>query len=161
MKVVKFPHPALLTPCKAVTVFGPALAILLEGMYDTMLQERGLGLSANQVDLSFRMFTMAGPKEEKLYIVNPEIIKKSIAPANLREGCLSAPGEFLVVPERSSWVELKYQDETGKSHNRVFQGIHAVCVQHEVDHLDGKSHLQAKSLSKKVRQDVARRWGLK
>lgn len=161
MKILKFPDPALFQTCTEVSVFGPELKVLLDAMWETMVEGHGMGLAANQVGLTFRMFTMIGPEGEKLYIVNPKITKKSVLPANLVEGCLSAPGEMLTLEERASWVSLKYQDETGKECERVFSGIHSVCVQHETDHLDGKSHLQSKSLNKAKRKALAKKWGIK
>ena len=161
MKILKFPSPELFQTCTEVSVFGPELKVLLDSMWETMVAGNGMGLAANQVGLTFRMFTMLGPEGEKLYIVNPKIIKKSIIPANLQEGCLSAPGEMLILQDRVSWVTVKFQDETGKEHERVFKGIHSVCVQHETDHLDGKSHLQSKSLNKAKRKSLAKKWGIK
>lgn len=161
MNVLKFPDPALFEVCADISVFGPELKTLLDSMWETMTINNGMGLAANQVGLKFRMFTMLGPENEKLYIVNPKIVKKSVVPANLKEGCLSAPGEFLILGERVSWVQVKFQDETGKEHDRVFKGIHAVCVQHETDHLDGKSHLTSKSLHKAKRKELAKKWGIK
>lgn len=161
MKILKFPDPALFKVCKEVTVFGPELKTLLDSMWETMVSGNGVGLAANQVGLTFRMFVMLGPNGEKMYIVNPKILRRSVIPVNLKEGCLSAPGEFLVLGERVAWVKLKYQDETGKEHETVLKDIHSVCVQHETDHLDGKSHLQAKSLGKTKRKELAKKWGIK
>lgn len=161
MEIHKYPAPELFETCKEVTVFGPELKILLDSMWDTMIPNNGMGLAANQVGLTFRMFTMFGPNKEKLFIINPEIISKSVAPANLKEGCLSAPGEFLVIDSRASWVKIKFQDETGAKHERVFKDIYAVCVQHEIDHLNGESHLQSKSLHKAKRKELAKKWGIK
>lgn len=126
-----------------------------------MLKKGGLGLAANQVGLHFRAFVMAGVDSEKLFLVNPKIIKRSEVPANMKEGCLSAPGEFLVLKERASWVQVDFQDEKGQPTRRVFQGLHAVCVQHEIDHLDGKSHLMSPSIPKKQRKELCKRWGIK
>lgn len=161
MKLVKFPHPDLFEKCKEVSVFGPELLTLLESMYCTMINSKGIGLAANQVSLKFKMFVMLGPEEEKLFIVNPKIIKRSVLPANIKEGCLSAPGEFLILEERASWIKVQHQDETGTSHEKVFKGIHAVCFQHELDHLNGLSHLQSKSLTKSKRKELAHKWGIK
>lgn len=161
MKILKFPDPALFQTCTEVTVFGPELKVLLDSMWETMTVGHGMGLAANQVGLTFRMFTMLGLEDEKLYIVNPKITKKSVVSANLQEGCLSAPGELLTLDERASWVKITFQDETGKEHERVFKGIHSVCVQHETDHLDGKSHLQSKSLKSAKRKQLAKKWGIK
>lgn len=161
MEILKLPHPSLFTVCAPVTVFGEELKILLEGMWDAMNKRAGIGLAANQVGLSFRMFTMIGPKEEKLFIVNPVIKEQSKVPAGIKEGCLSAPGEFVELSERGRWVMVEFQDETGLPHCRVFQDIHSVCVQHEIGHLDGKSHLQSKSIPKAKRKELAKKWGLK
>lgn len=161
MQILKYPNPALFITCTEVSVFGPELKILLDSMWETMIEGRGMGLAANQVGLVFRMFTMLGPENEKIYLVNPNILSKSVIPANLEEGCLSAPGELLTLDERSSWVKVKYQDETGKEQERVFKGIHSVCVQHETDHLNGKSHLMSKSLKSAKRKELAKKWGIK
>lgn len=161
MEILKFPNPHLFIPCKEVTVFGPELKVLLESMWDTMTAKNGLGLASNQVGLSYRMFTMLGPENEKLFIVNPKILKRSESSANKKEGCLSAPGEFLILPERSMWTQILYQDETGGVRSGTFSGLHSVCVQHEIDHLDGKSHLQSKSITRAKRRELARKWGIK
>lgn len=160
MNVLKFPDKRLFESCSPVTVFGEELNILLESMWETMLLENGIGLAANQVGLTFRMFTMMGLDKEKLFIVNPVVIKRSIAPANLKEGCLSAPGEFLIRPDRASWVELEFQDESGKNHRRVFKSLHAVCVEHEIEHLNGQGFMQSKALSKIKRRELAKKWGI-
>lgn len=160
MDVLKFPHPNLFITCKEVTVFGPELKVLLEAMWETMISKNGIGLASNQVGLDYRMFTMKGPEEEKLFIVNPKILVSAKTQANLKEGCLSAPGEFLILGDRASWVQILYQDETGTPRTGIFGDIHSVCVQHEMDHLDGKSHLQSKSLTRRVRRELQRKWGV-
>lgn len=161
MEILKYPDPILFKACKEVTVFGPELKILLDAMHATMVVQKGMGLAANQVGLNHRMFVMQSLDEDKLFIVNPKIRSRSIAPASIREGCLSAPGEFLVLQERSSWVEIEFQNETGEHQRRIFNAIFAVCVQHEMDHLDGKSHLQSKTIPKKRRIELANKWGFK
>lgn len=161
MKILKYPDPTLFEVCKEVSVFGSELKVILESMYSTMTVSNGMGLASNQVGLKFRMFVMLGPASEKVFLINPKITKKSVISANLKEGCLSAPGEMLTLDERASWVKVEYQDETGAKHEKVFKGIHAVCVQHEIDHLDGKSHLQSKSLTKAKRKELAKKWGIK
>lgn len=161
MEIIKFPNYSLFTVCSEVTVFGPELKVMLDSMWETMKNERGLGLAANQVGLMWRTFTMEGPKQEQLYIVNPTITRRSISPANIKEGCLSAPGEFLVLSERAAWVELHGQNENGEAKRWLFEGAHAVCVQHEIDHLDGKSYMQSKTIPKKQRMELAKKWGFK
>lgn len=161
MEILKYPHPSLFEKCVEVTVFGPELNVLLDGMADAMKAKAGIGLAANQVGLHYRMFVMMDKGYKLVKLVNPVIVDHSWVSANLKEGCLSAPGEFLVVDERKQWVQVKFQDETGKEHKRVFEGIYSVCVQHEIDHLDGKSHLQSPSLSRDTRRMLAKKWGLK
>lgn len=161
MEILKYPDASLFKVCDEVTVFGEELKILLDGMWDVMLKHGGLGLAANQVGLHCRMFVMAGVDSERLNIINPKIVQKSEISANLKEGCLSAPGEFLFLSERASWVQVDFQDEKGQLNRRVFQGLHAVCVQHEIDHLLGKSHLMSKSIPKAKRKELYKKWGLK
>lgn len=160
MEILKFPNPALFVKCEPVTVFGPELKTLLENMYATMLANNGVGLAANQVGLTFNMFTMVGPEEETLYLVNPKILSKSVAPANLREGCLSAPGEYFIRADRAAWAEVSFQDETGTVKRKVFKGIYAVCVEHEMEHLEGKGFMQSLTIPKAKRIELAKKWGL-
>jgi peptide deformylase len=161
MEILKFPNKNLFEACKAVTVFEDELKTLLESMWELMIAKGGLGLAANQVGLNYRMFVMAGKDNEKLFIVNPILVQKSVFPANMKEGCLSAPGEFLRLSDRASWVQVQFHDEKGNLQRRVFQDLHAVCAQHEMDHLDGKSHLMSNSIPKVQRRALAKKWGLR
>lgn len=161
MEILKFPHENLFKKCKEVTVFSSELVILLEAMWDTMKANNGMGLASNQVGLDYSMFVMEGPKEEKLFLVNPKILKKSIVLASIREGCLSAPKEFVVIKERTEWVQVQFQDEKGNIHKKLFNDIHSICVQHEMEHLVGKSYLQSKSIPKDKRKQLAKKWGIK
>lgn len=161
MEILKYPNPALLTPCKEVTVFGKEISILMELMVKTMKSKLGMGLAANQVGLPYRMFVMEDwEKKEIHFIVNPKIVWRSVAPANQKEGCLSAPGEILILKERSDAVLLEYKSPEGEPLKRMFTGILAVCVQHEIDHLDGKSHLQSSSIPKAKRKELKKKWGV-
>lgn len=161
MKIIKFPNKHLFKPCRPVTVFGEELVVLLNSMWEVMIAAKGMGLASNQVELDYNMFVMLGPDDEKIFLVNPRVLRKSSVQANLKEGCLSAPGEILVVPTRVQWVEVEFQDEAGTLKKRVFQGIHAVCVQHEMEHLDGKIFMESKSIPKSVRKMLAVKWGFK
>jgi peptide deformylase len=161
MEVLRFPNPHLFIPCKEVTVFDSELKSTLESMWETMIKSNGIGLAANQVGLDRTMFTMLGPEKEKLFIINPKIISISEESAELREGCLSAPDEFLLVPTRRNIVQIIYRDETGGVRTGTFRGIHAVCVQHEMQHLDGESYMQSKGLSRQIKRQLARKWGIK
>jgi peptide deformylase len=160
MEIIKYPDSRLFKPCKPVTVFDENLNTLLEAMWETMKRERGMGLAANQVGLESRMFTMEGPNEEKIFLVNPKILEFGKTPSPLKEGCLSAPGQMISL-FRPMWVKVTFQDQTGKAHARVFSDIHSICVQHEIEHLDGKSFLQNKAIPKATRKQLAEKWGIK
>src|SRR5271165_522952 len=112
MEVLKFPHPSLFSLTTPVTVFGEELKVIVDYMYETMKTNRGLGLAANQVGLTFRMFVMDGPLG-RINVVNPTIVKKSLLTVRIKEGCLSSPGDFIIVPSRVDWVQVQYQDEKG------------------------------------------------
>lgn len=161
MEILKFPHPLLSQKCEEVTVFGDELKVILDNMWETMKYAHGLGLAANQVGLLFRMFTMEGPNSERIYLVNPKITRASIVSANLKECCLSAPGNPIMLTERMAWVEVMFQDETGAEKRRVFKDIWAVCVQHEIEHLNGDNFMQAKSVPKAIKKELAKKWQLK
>lgn len=161
MEILIGPHKELLTPTRQVRVFGPELLVLLNAMFDTMQKHKGLGLAANQVGLDLSMFVMLGQNDEKMFFINPRITAKSLVSANIKEGCLSFPGEFLILSERASWVEVIFQDENGSEKKAVFKGLRAVCVQHEIDHLLGKVHLQSKSIPREKRKQLAKKWKLK
>jgi len=137
MKIIKYPDPRLLQVCAPVLEISESTKSTLDEMWEIMVAHEGMGLAANQVGIMYRMFVMTGLIGEKIYFINPKILNRSSVPAEKTEGCLSAPGKYLKVEERAQWVQVQYQDENGVENIRVFDGIHAVCVQHEIDHLLG------------------------
>lgn len=155
-KILQFPDPKLFVKCKPVTEFGPELATVLESMWETMIQAAGMGLSANQCGLDQAFFVMEGPDEEKLFMVNPRIVKRSSILSSRKEGCLSSPDDYVKIA-RPRWAEIEYQDEKGEVHTRFFSEIYARCIIHETEHLMGKSFLQHEDVPGEVRE----RWGLK
>ena len=161
MEIVKFPDPRLLVPCKEVTVFGPELLVLLEAMWEAMKAAGGIGLASNQVGLTHRMFVMEGNAGEKIFLVNPVVTKTSRAFSCYKEGCLSAPGEYVFLGDRNSWVQVEYFTELGQKRMAVFNEIWSVCVQHEIGHLDGKSFMESKTIPRLRRKELAKKWGLK
>lgn len=161
MKILKFPDKLLLTPCVEVTQFGPELMVILKAMLNTMIEAKGIGLAANQVGLGIRAIVVMDDLGHNYFMMNPEIIQKSQHMSNLEEGCLSAPGERLRTGNRHEWVNVKYHDESGIIRTKLFGGITSVCVQHEIEHLQGKAFFQAKTISKSKRQTICKRWGLK
>ena len=112
---------------------------LIKWMYKAMYQHHGIGLAAIQVGYQLRMFVMDCTRSQenpKVYI-NPEIVEKSDETLRDNEGCLSAPGKTGDV-SRHIRIILKYQDEDGKEQRKTFYNLEARCIQHEMDHLDGK-----------------------
>ena len=159
MKILKFPNPILFKVCDLVLDIGTELKVIMDNMYRTMRQANGIGLAANQVGIGYRFFVMEGP-EGRVNFVNPQVLRYSVVTSLLSEGCLSAPGESVITGSRHDWVEVLYLDEKGKEHTKVFHGIYAVCVEHEIDHLDGKSFMEPKTIPKAIRKRLAKTWGL-
>lgn len=119
---------------------------------ETMSKNRGLGLSANQVGLKDRVCVINMGKEAWV-MFNPEIISKSEVPSNFSEGCLSYPGLFLKVP-RSNNIKVRFQTAGGDFIEKEMDGLTAVCVQHEIDHLDG---IRYTDLVSPIKLDQAKR----
>lgn len=122
---------------------------IAKNMAEAMDKFGGLGLSANQVGLPYRMFVMRtmheGDTESKVVpYFNPELTRVSQETELMKEGCLSFPDIFLMI-KRSKTIEFKYQDVEGKEHTAVLEGLGARCVQHEIDHLNGILFLQRAS----------------
>ena len=156
--ILKFPNPLLFEPAAPVYVFGEELRILLDLMWETMEANNGIGLAANQLGISLAMIVIKGPNG-RLNMVNPAIYARSKLPANLKEGCLSAPGDFIIVPDRVEWVEVCYFDEKGVAKRAVLKGLYSVCLQHEIEHLEGKSFMENKSIPKQIRKGLQKKWG--
>ena len=121
----------------------------------------GLGLSANQCGLPYRMFVMRTMREgdEEATIesyFNPELVRVSQETDMMKEGGLSFPDIYLMI-RRSKTIELKYQDASGESHQIMLEGLGARCVQHEMDHLNGIIFLQRASRLKIERALKARK----
>lgn len=136
LKIVHYPHRALLTKAEPVTEFNQELKDLVEGMYKVMAEQGGIGLAANQVDVLKRVIVVNIPSYAKLTLINPEITEVN-GKAKTAEGCLSFPGIFQHV-ERPATISLKFQDTSGEWHElKDVTGLTAVCMQHEIDHLNG------------------------
>jgi peptide deformylase len=141
MRILKLDHGALKTKCLPVTDFDELLKLRLDIMWDTMEKANGIGLSANQIGFFNRMFVMKGEDGKRYEIINPEIVMKSENIFRIKEGCLSLPGVSIDTGVRSQEIAVKFYDRDGKETFGVFTDIDAVCFQHELEHLDGKSFL--------------------
>ncbi|MCP4757595.1 MAG: peptide deformylase [Proteobacteria bacterium] len=144
MEILTYPNPFLKTFAAPVREFDQDLRKTVEDMIDCMYKNSGVGLAATQVGIDKRLFVMdvnynkedPDSKKEPIAVINPEIIQKSGEKVS-EEGCLSVP-EFRAEINRASEIALGYQDLDGKTHQIDADGLLAVCIQHETDHLEGK-----------------------
>jgi peptide deformylase len=136
--ILEFPDPRLRTHAQPVTRFDAALGKLIDDMLETMYAAPGIGLAATQVDVHKRVIVIDISKEhnEPLVLVNPEILARE-GEASTEEGCLSVPGIFDDV-KRAARVRVRAQHRDGATFEKDFEEILAVCIQHEMDHLEGR-----------------------
>jgi len=138
LNILEFPDPRLKTVAKDVKSFDIELNKLVEDMTETMYSANGIGLAATQVNVHKRLLVLDISEEQdqpRVYI-NPQILSHS-GEQNHEEGCLSVPGIYASV-KRAENVTIKAQDADGNSFEEQLEGLHAVCVQHEMDHLIGR-----------------------
>lgn len=135
--IVKYPNASLTTPTEQFDMLNPPTNPydLVDKMLQTMFDSKGIGLSANQLGLPYRMFVMRGD-EYNFACFNPKIVSMSEQTNTLDEGCLSFPGVVVKVPRANS-VRLRFQTASGGIDTKTFDGLSARVVQHEMDHLDG------------------------
>ena len=136
------PDPRLKTVANPVTEFDDRLRVLADDMLETMYNAPGIGLAAPQVGILKRLLVMDCVKEEgapprPMVLINPAVTWISEDCSTHEEGCLSIPEQFAEI-ERPAEVEVTWNDLEGKQETERFEGIWATCVQHEIDHLNGK-----------------------
>jgi peptide deformylase len=138
LTILEYPDPRLRTRARPVEKFDEALGRFIDDLFETMYQAPGIGLAATQVDVHKRLIIMDVTEDRSapLVFINPEILEREGA-AKTEEGCLSEPGIFDDI-ERAARVRVRAQDRTGAVFERDLDGVVAVCLQHEMDHLEGK-----------------------
>ncbi len=138
LNILQFPDPRLRTRARPVEVFDEQLQTLVSDMFETMYEAPGIGLAATQVDVHKRLLVMdvSEDKDEPLVLINPEILLAE-GVEEMDEGCLSVPGFYETV-SRADKVRVRAQDEQGETFEIEAEGLKAVCIQHEMDHLEGK-----------------------
>ena len=157
-EILKFPDKRLRKVAKPVQKFDDNLDILIKDMFETMYHSDGIGLAATQIDVHLRVIVIDIKDVEKLYLINPEITQTS-GTMESKEGCLSVPYLIDYVP-RAEKISLKSYNRQGKPKLIEATGLLAVCIQHEIDHLDGKlfvdylSSLKRSRLKKKIGKDA-------
>jgi peptide deformylase len=138
LSILEFPDPRLRTRAEPVRTFDAALKQFVADMFETMYAANGVGLAATQVNVHQRVLVadMSDDRDQPLALINAEIIEKSGAQV-YQEGCLSFPGIYADVT-RALKVKVKANDADGNEITVEAEGPLAVCIQHELDHLEGK-----------------------
>tara|TARA_B100000029_G_scaffold516597_1_gene631580 strand:+ start:7907 stop:8410 length:504 start_codon:yes stop_codon:yes gene_type:complete len=140
LKILIYPDPRLRTVAKPVIKFDKSLKKLVDDMLETMYYEDGIGLAASQVNVHKRVIVMdiSEERNDPMVFINPEFkIKDNKSLFSFTEGCLSVPG-FNEEITRPDQIYLHWQDVEGNKHNAEPEGLVTVCIQHEIDHLEGK-----------------------
>jgi peptide deformylase len=155
LAILEYPDPRLRTRAAPVTVFDAALKRQIADMLETMYAAPGIGLAATQVDWHYRLIVMdvSEDKDQPRVFINPEILERE-GEALGEEGCLSVPGIFDDV-RRAQKIRVRTQDAAGKKLEFELEGMLAVCLQHEMDHLEGR--LFVDYLSELKRQRIRKR----
>ena len=138
--VLTWPNPRLRDVAEPIEVIDDAIRELVADMFETMYDEQGVGLAAIQIGVPLRVVVVDCGLDERapLALLNPVITERT-GSIHWAEGCLSIPGVRAEI-ERSDRISLTYQDEHGVERTREATGLLSVCIQHELDHLDGKMY---------------------
>ena len=152
MTILEFPDPRLRKVAAPVAVVDDSIREILDNMIETMYDAEGIGLAATQVNVHKRMLVMDISEDhaEPMIFINPEITVLDPEPMGYEEGCLSVPGYYEMVT-RPRKVLIKALDRNGDPFEIEAEGILAVCIQHEIDHLDGKLFVDYLSALKRQR----------
>ncbi len=165
LEILEFPDPRLRTIAKPVAQVDENLRRLVNGMFESMYAGAGVGLAATQVNVHQRLVVIdvSEDKNQPLVFINPEVTVLDATLCEFKEGCLSVPGFYETV-ERPQKIRVHALDANGKPFELEPEGLLAVCIQHELDHLNGKlfvdylSNLKRqrirKSLEKQHRQQA-------
>ncbi|MDQ7049285.1 MAG: peptide deformylase [Enterobacterales bacterium] len=151
LKILEYPDPRLRTKATDISDFNVALGQQIDNMFETMYSAPGIGLAATQVDFHKRLFVIdvSEEKNEPLVFINPKI-KELRGVEQMEEGCLSFPGVYALV-ERADSLTIEAQDRDGNRFEMEADGLLAVCIQHELDHLQGKLFVDYLSALKRQR----------
>lgn len=151
LDILHYPDSRLRRVAKPVTEITDEIRRLVDDMFETMYAAPGIGLAAIQVNVDKRVIVIdvSDDNDEPLALINPEILEKD-GVETMQEGCLSVPDVFETV-ERAERIKVRYLDRDGNSVERDADGLLAVCIQHEIDHLDGKLFVDYLSDLKRTR----------
>lgn len=138
LEILHFPDPRLRQKAMAVTTVDDSIRRLIDDMFETMYAAPGIGLAATQVNVHKRIVVIdiSEEKNQPLVLINPTILERD-GEEEMEEGCLSVPG-FAEMVRRADWIRVSALDRRGNPFELSTDGLLAVCIQHELDHLDGK-----------------------
>jgi len=159
LSILEYPDPRLRTRAEPVVAFDAALGRLVDDLLATMYAAPGIGLAATQVDVHQRVIVIdvSEDKTDPRVFINPQILTRE-GKETSEEGCLSVPGIFDDV-ERAARIRVRTHDRSGAVHELELEGMLAVCLQHEMDHLEGKlfvdylSDVKRERIRKKLEKD--------
>ena len=151
LKILEFPDPRLRTKATPVDAVDDELRAFIDDMFETMYAAPGIGLAATQVDYHKRLLIadVSVDNDDPHVLINPQILEKD-GVTFTDEGCLSVPGFYEEV-ERAEHIRVRYLDRDGVEQELDVHGLLAVCIQHEIDHLDGKLFVDYLSEAKRTR----------
>jgi peptide deformylase len=151
LHILEYPDPRLKKVAAPVTTFTPEIEKLVRDMAETMYAAPGVGLAATQVDVHKRIIVIdiSDTKDQLRVFVNPELVRAE-GEAECEEGCLSVPGYYDKVT-RAAQVLVRARNERGEPFTLEAEGLLAVCIQHEMDHLEGKVFVERLSSLKRAR----------
>ena len=159
LDILRFPDPRLHNKAKQIAEVDAALQRLVDDMLETMYHAPGIGLAATQINVAKRVVVIdiSEDKNQPLVLINPEILERDGKEEN-EEGCLSVPGIYENVT-RAERIRVTAQDREGQPFELDAEGLLAICIQHELDHLDGKlfvdylSSLKRQRIRKKLEKE--------
>ncbi|NJN45411.1 MAG: peptide deformylase [Candidatus Competibacteraceae bacterium] len=160
LSILHFPDPRLRKRAIPVDTVDEQIRTLVDDMLETMYAAPGIGLAATQVNVQKRIIVMdiSEMKDQPLVLINPCILERS-GEQEMDEGCLSVPGVYAPV-QRASWIRFSALDRRGESFEMIAEELLSVCIQHEMDHLEGKlfvdylSPLKRNRIRKKLEKQV-------
>ncbi len=151
LKILEFPDPKLRTRAAPVAAVDDRIRTLIDDLFETMYEAPGIGLAATQVDVHERVLVadVSSDQSEPHALVNPVIVEKDGVTTS-DEGCLSVPGFYEPV-KRAEHIRVRFLDRDGKEVEMEAEGLLAICIQHEMDHLEGKLFVDYLSEAKRGR----------
>ncbi len=151
LQVLHYPDERLRKVAKPVAQVTNDIKQIVDDMFETMYAEEGIGLAATQVDIHQRIIVIdvSEERDERLVLINPEILTKC-GETGIEEGCLSIPEQRALVP-RAEKVSVRALNRDGEQFELDADGLLAICIQHEIDHLEGKLFIDYLSPLKRQR----------